>query len=849
MSTTAGTTGGPIGAPLGRRPARAAGLELLGEVGGSGYRQPPSLVRRADGQMVQVTPLLFQLLDAIDGERDDDALAAALGERCGKHVTAEDVRFLIDKRLRPLGVLRQPDGSEPAVKKMNPLLALRLKLVVSSPAATRLISAPFVQFFRPAVIAPLVVAFLLTIWWVAFHQGLAPAARQALYQPELLLVVFALTWLSAGFHELGHAAACRYGGARPGAMGVGLYLVWPAFYTDVTDSYRLSRRGRLRVDLGGLYFNMIFGVGIFVAWTLLHTDALLLVIAAQLLQMIRQLVPFVRFDGYHILADLTGVPDLFLHIKPTLLGLVRRKSAGALPLKRWVRVLVTVWVLAVIPLLAVIFGGMVYLMPRIFATAWDSLGIRAGELTAGWDEADVADVAYTGLRMLMICLPVAGMVYMVTRIGRRAVRSTWRGTAGRPLLRAGAAALALAMLGGVAWAWRPGDQYRPIQANELWRLGVFPQLPVQRIPEAEPASSSLRVTPPAPPATPTASGPAPARRPTRAAGHYEWRPVLVGQPKRPPASSANSSTSSVTVIVPTEQLPPRAMPAPQPAAAVPADAPAAAGTVRPAWPFPWPQPRTPVDGDNQVLSVNTHDGSTEYHVAMALLWVSDGDDVTERNEAYAYASCNDCRTGAVAFQVILIVGYSGTITPVNSAVSANYDCQRCSTQAVAVQLVATVSSEPDAATKAKLEQIMAELQAKSATFQSLPAEQVYATLLAAEQQMLEVLGSADGASVEHASTDTATETTPTTTSPTNTTTTTETTPPTETAPTETTPTPDTATTADEPVGAEPAETTTTETTTTETTTTETTTTETTTTETTTTETTPTEPPPGDGTGG
>ena len=34
-------------------------------------------------------------------------------------------------------------------------------------------------------------------------------------------------------------------------MGAGLYLVWPAFYTDVTDSYRLGRAGRLRTDLGG----------------------------------------------------------------------------------------------------------------------------------------------------------------------------------------------------------------------------------------------------------------------------------------------------------------------------------------------------------------------------------------------------------------------------------------------------------------------------------------------------------------------------------------------------------------------------------------------------------------------
>ena len=44
-------------------------------------------------------------------------------------------------------------------------------------------------------------------------------------------------------------------------MGTGLYLVWPAFYTDVTDSYRLGRAGRLRTDLGGLYFNAHRGRG------------------------------------------------------------------------------------------------------------------------------------------------------------------------------------------------------------------------------------------------------------------------------------------------------------------------------------------------------------------------------------------------------------------------------------------------------------------------------------------------------------------------------------------------------------------------------------------------------------
>ena len=50
-------------------PARVDDVQLLGAMVGSGYRTPPSLVRRGDGQTLQLTPLLYLVLDAIDGQR------------------------------------------------------------------------------------------------------------------------------------------------------------------------------------------------------------------------------------------------------------------------------------------------------------------------------------------------------------------------------------------------------------------------------------------------------------------------------------------------------------------------------------------------------------------------------------------------------------------------------------------------------------------------------------------------------------------------------------------------------------------------------------------------------------
>src|SRR5205085_2142195 len=165
----------------------------------------------------------------------------------------------------------------------------------------------------------------------------------ALYHPSIFLPLFLAVILSAAFHEIGHAAACRYGGGHPGKMGCGIYLAWPAFYTDVTDAYRLGRRARLRTDLGGVYFNAVFVVATAAAYFVTGFEPLLLLIVIQHFEIAHQLLPVVRLDGYYIVADLTGVPDLFARIGPILrIALPGREAVERfMVLKRYGRVAVT----------------------------------------------------------------------------------------------------------------------------------------------------------------------------------------------------------------------------------------------------------------------------------------------------------------------------------------------------------------------------------------------------------------------------------------------------------------------------------------------------------------------------
>jgi len=439
-------------------PVPADGIELLGELDGSGFEEPLFLVRRSDGQTIQLTELLYHVLECVDGERDLDAVAGAVSEIIGKEASADDIAFLVEEKLRPLGLVCDRDGSQPVVEKPNPLLALRFRLVISDERWTRRLTTPFAALFWPPIVVAVIVAFVVMTGWLLFGEGVGSSLRQVMYQPSLIVLMFVLTALSAGFHEFGHAAACRYGGATPGAMGAGLYLVWPAFYTDVTDSYRLSKGGRLRTDLGGLYFNMVFALATFGVWALTGWAPLLLLVPLQLLQMAHQLLPFVRLDGYLILSDLTGVPDLFARIKPTLMSAVpgRDVDGRAQALKPWVRVVVTVWVLLVIPVLLLGVAMMALTLPRVVATAWDSAG-RQLDAVSGAD-GDVLTMAAGVLSLLALLLPVASSIYLLGRLAVRLARSRWG--------RVGLVVAALA----AAWLWWPNGEYQPIERDEPLRL-------------------------------------------------------------------------------------------------------------------------------------------------------------------------------------------------------------------------------------------------------------------------------------------------------------------------------------------------------------------------------------------
>jgi putative peptide zinc metalloprotease protein len=476
----------------GAPPRLAEGIELIGEYEDSGYKEAPSIARRADGQVIQLPAILYHLAESIDGRRAYGEIAERVTEATGRGLGPDEIKYLVDEKLRPLGVVAGADGKDPELKKADPLLALKFRVAIVPERVVHAITSVFYPFFFPPVIAAAVAGLIAFDVWMFFFHGIAQGARTIVYNPILLFMLLGLVVVATALHEIGHATAARYGGAKPGVMGAGIYVVWPAFYTDVTDAYRLNRRGRLRTDLGGIYFNVLFALGTAGVYLLTGFEPLLIVVLVQHFQIIQQLLPFLRLDGYYILSDLTGVPDLFNRIKPTLKSLIPgKKDESVDELKPWVRAVVIGWVLLLIPVLLFVFGSIVINAPRIFATAYDSFLVHYDKARAAFDDGRTAKGLLAGVQMATLGLPAVGMALSSSRAGARAFSGGWHWSEGAPLRRLGLVSGTAAFLALLGFIWYPNGDYRPIQRGERGTVqGAAAQF--REVPTGRPGLTSQR---------------------------------------------------------------------------------------------------------------------------------------------------------------------------------------------------------------------------------------------------------------------------------------------------------------------------------------------------------------------
>ncbi|MDF1814814.1 MAG: efflux RND transporter periplasmic adaptor subunit [Verrucomicrobiales bacterium] len=140
------------------------------------------------------------------------------------------------------------------------------------------------------------------------------------------------------FHEGWHAVACKkFGGSVPEIGVVLLLFITPLGYVNATSATRFSSRWkRIFVSAAGIY-GELFAAGLAaIIWARLDPGILSrglheVIVISSITTILFNANPLMRFDGYFILSDLTGVANLYTKAQQRASAWFRRIFLGASP--------------------------------------------------------------------------------------------------------------------------------------------------------------------------------------------------------------------------------------------------------------------------------------------------------------------------------------------------------------------------------------------------------------------------------------------------------------------------------------------------------------------------------------
>ena len=141
---------------------------------------------------------------------------------------------------------------------------------------------------------------------------------------SLLLILIIL--FTTVIHELAHAIACIHFGGRVNKIGIMIMYLMPTFYCDVSASWSFqSKTQRIIVASAGLIAHAAQGGILFLLWH--QTDVPILLFASGICYalIMLNLLPFIKLDGYWMLAHFLGEPNLRARSLSRLIGTVFRR--------------------------------------------------------------------------------------------------------------------------------------------------------------------------------------------------------------------------------------------------------------------------------------------------------------------------------------------------------------------------------------------------------------------------------------------------------------------------------------------------------------------------------------------
>ncbi|WP_238652766.1 hypothetical protein [Paenibacillus piscarius] len=269
----------------------------------------------------QISELVYSVVSLVNGRNSVEEICSQVNTTGGPRIEPESVHYIIHELLWKKGVLEGSENTDAPKKSLTQSLWLRGTLMKAGLVGKfRFLGV----LYNPRIFVYLAgIGLISQLWLLSYllHPGTYQAVLNTNGQGFLYLLGTGL--LVTLFHELGHASAAMHYKIAPGNIGFGIYYVMPVFYSDVTKVWKLSRMQRVMVDVGGIYFHSLLLLAIYSAGWLFSNPYLMVCAIVLSVETVLNLNPFIKLDGYWILSDLTGIPNLQEQMKKFLASKVK----------------------------------------------------------------------------------------------------------------------------------------------------------------------------------------------------------------------------------------------------------------------------------------------------------------------------------------------------------------------------------------------------------------------------------------------------------------------------------------------------------------------------------------------
>ncbi|MBI4271526.1 MAG: HlyD family efflux transporter periplasmic adaptor subunit [Candidatus Rokubacteria bacterium] len=290
------------------------------------------VISRQDGAVVVKDPAtgrFFRFGEAehfitsqLDGATPLDVVRRRAGETFGSMPEPEMVEGFV-ATLRRLGLIETDEAAldRPGARRRRTRgspLYLRLRAFDPDPLLDRMVGK--VGFcFTPAFLVLSAAVIALGLGIAVAEWGAIARDLERLWRVEMVLVAWLIIFAVTTAHEFAHSLTCKRFGGHVHEMGFLLIYFQLAFYCNVSDAWLFPEKSRrLWVTSAGPYFEMFLWALAVITWRVTEpgtgpSAVALVVVATSAFKLFINLNPLIKLDGYYLLSDALGIPNLRAH--------------------------------------------------------------------------------------------------------------------------------------------------------------------------------------------------------------------------------------------------------------------------------------------------------------------------------------------------------------------------------------------------------------------------------------------------------------------------------------------------------------------------------------------------------